>query len=261
MRILLYLSIPLLLFVGITTTHAVKDDGLILYFSFDNANGKTISDETGGGNDATIINNAEITTEEAKHGRGSLECAEASSSVTVASFKELEEYQDNSYLFWLRFVAGNTGGWDQIIAKHAPGSNRSPGIWTCTNTLNIHWRFDAGNQGTHCSGPDGEGDQFDIGNWYHLAGVKKGGTLTYYVDGKLVENQNVPAQHAQGGGLIYIGKSPDYNSAKFQLDDLYIYNRALTADEVSSVMDGDLLSVEAQDKLTIRWGQLKTQRD
>ena len=261
MRFLLYLSIPLLLFVGITTTHAVKDDGLILYFSFDRADGKTISDETGGGNDAAIINNAEITTEEAQHGRGSLECAEASSSVTVASFKELEEYQDNSYLFWLRFVAGNTGGWDQIIAKHAPGSDRSPGIWTCTNTLNIHWRFHVGNQGTHCSGPDGEGDQFDIGNWYHLAGVKKGGTLTYYVDGKLVENQNVPAQHAQGGGLIYIGKSPNYNSAKFQLDDLYIYNRALTIDEVNDVKDGDLLSVEAQDKLTTTWGKLKTQRD
>ena len=262
MRILLSLSIPLLLFVGILSTHAaVKDDGLILYFSFDNADGKTIKDETGGGNDATINVEADITTEEAKHGRGSLECAEANSSVTVASFDELEEYQDNSYLFWLRFVAGNTGGWDQIIAKHAPGSDRSPGIWTCTNTLNIHWRFNVGNQGTHCSGPDGEGDQFDIGNWYHLAGVKKGGTLTYYVDGKLVENQNVPAQHAQGGGLIYIGKSPSYNSAKFQLDDLYIYNRALTEKEVNDVKDGDLLPVEAQDKLTTTWGLLKAQRD
>ena len=133
MRLVTYLSFILLLLVGVLTAQAaIKDDGLILYFSFDKEGGGKIMDETGGGNDADIINNADITTDEAKHGKGSLECAEASSSVTVASFKDLEGYQDNSYLFWLRFVAGNTGGWDQIIAKHAPGSDRSPGIWTCT---------------------------------------------------------------------------------------------------------------------------------
>ena len=129
------------------------------------------------------------------------------------------------------------------------------------NTLNIHWRFNVGNQGTHCSGPNGEGDQFKIGSWYHLAGVKKGGTLTYYVDGKEVEKQNVPAAHAQGAGVLYIGKSPSYNSAKFQLDELYIYNKALTEDEVNGVMEGDLLPVEPQEKLATKWGKMKTRRD
>ena len=262
MKLTTYLFTILLLFVGLLTAQAaIKDDGLILYFSFDVENGGKIEDKTGGGNDADINNNADITTDEAKYGKGSLECAEASSSVTVASFKDLEAYKDNSYLFWLRFVAGNTGGWDQIIAKHAPGSDRSPGIWTCTNTLNIHWRFNVGNQGTHCSGPDGEGDQFDIGSWYHLAGVKKDGMLTYYVDGKKVENQNVPAAHAQGAGVLYIGKSPSYNSAKFQLDELYIYNRALTEDEVNDVMDGDLLPVEPHEKLSTIWGKMKKRHD
>lgn len=53
MRILLYLSIPLLFFLGILSTQAVvKDNGLILYLSFDKADNKTIKDQTGGGNDA-----------------------------------------------------------------------------------------------------------------------------------------------------------------------------------------------------------------
>ena len=261
MRFLLYLSIPLLLFVGITTTHAVKDDGLLLYFSFDKADGKTIEDETGGGNDATIIADAEISKDEVVYGNGALLCDTNNSSVTVESFNELESYKDNTFLFWLYFTKANSGGWDQIIAKKAPGSDRSPGIWTCNRVpLHIHYRFEPGNQGPECAGPNGEGSVFEIGKWYHIAGSKKGGLLTFFVDGKQTQQNNVPADHVQGVEKMYIGKT-GYNSAKFYLDELYVYNRALDADEVSSVMDGDLLPVEVQNKLTTTWGLLKTQRD
>ena len=50
-------------------------------------------------------------------------------------------------------------------------------------------------------------------------------------------------------------------AAKFYIDDLYIYDRALDADEVADVMDGNLLPVEPQDKLSTTWGQLKARRD
>ena len=59
---------------------------------------------------------------------------------------------------------------------------------------------------------------------------------------------------------MYIGKT-GYNSAKFYLDDLYVYDRALDADEVEDVMDGKLLPVEPENKLATTWGQMKTRRD
>ena len=262
MRSIIYLLVVALLMVGSTlTTHAVEDDGLILYFSFDEADGSVVKDETGGGNDGAI-DGADIVSDEVVYGKGSLLCDEPGDSVIVESFTELENYQDNSYLFWLNFTVPNSGGWDQIIAKKAPGSDRSPGIWTCNRvSLHIHYRFNPGNKGSLCVGPDGEGDEFDTGDWHHIGGVKEGDKFKFYIDGEVVDEQDVPTDHAQGSEKLYIGKT-GYNSAKFYLDDLYVYERALDADEVATVMEGGLLTpVEPQDKLATTWGQLKTRRD
>ena len=264
MRLVMSVLVVTLLMVGstLTTDAAVRDDGLILYFSFDEAKGGTIEDETGGGNDGDLVKGAKIATDEVVHGKGSILFEEGTDSVTVDSFKELEDYQDNSYLFWVNFTKANSGGWDQIVAKHAPGSDRSPGIWTCNRVpLHIHYRFNIGNQGTDCAGPDGENDPFEIGEWYHIAGVKKDAKLAFYVNGKKVAEPGVPKDHAQGDAPLYIGKSPSYNSAKFYLDDLYVYDRALDAGEVEDVMDGKLLPVEPEDKLATTWAQMKIRRD
>lgn len=262
MRFIMYLSaIAVLLASGaLSTPAAVEDDGLILYFSFDEAKGGTVEDETGGGNDGKL-DNATITTKEVVHGKGALECADANASMTVDSFKELEEYQDNSYLFWLQFIEKNSGSWNQIIAKKAPGSDRSPGIWTCNRvSLHIHYRFNPGNLGSHCVGPGGEGEEFDTGEWHHIAGIKDGAKLRFYIDGAEIEEQNVPKDHSQGEEKLYIGKT-GYGAAIFYLDDLYVYDRALSDKEVVEVMEGHLLPVEPKDKLATTWGQLKTHRD
>ncbi len=104
MKLVVYLSVLILLMGGLHTADAaVKDDGLILYFSFDKESGGKIIDETGGGNDATIVADAKIVTDDAVHGKGALLCDTNSSSVTVDSFKELESYKDNTFLFWGEF--------------------------------------------------------------------------------------------------------------------------------------------------------------
>ncbi len=263
MRLVMYVLAAVLIIGSALSTDAaqVQDDGLILYFSFDEAKGGTLVDETGGGNDGEIVDGAKIVKDEVVYGNGSMLFAKGADSVTVDSFKELEDYTDNSFLFWLNFTDPNSGGWDQIIAKKAPGSDRSPGIWTCNRVpLHIHYRFNPGNAGSHCVGPDGEGDTFDENKWYHIAGIKEGTDFLFYIDGKVVDEQTVPKDHAQGAEKLYIGKT-NYNAAKFYIDDLYVYDRALDADEVTDVMDGNLLPVESQDKLSTTWGQLKARRD
>ena len=262
MRSMTYLFVVVLLMVGsaISTHAVVEDDGLILYFSFDKEKGGKIEDESGGGHDGEV-KDVEIITKDVVHGAGALACEEGTSSVTVDSFKELEDYTDNSFLFWLQFTVKNSGSWNQIIAKKAPGSDRSPGIWTCNRvSLHIHYRFNPGNAGSHCVGPDGEGDEFDTGEWHHIAGVKDGAELKFYIDGEVVDEQAVPKDHAQGAEKLYIGQT-GYASARFFIDDLYVYDRALSEKEVIQVMDGHLLPVEPKNKLATTWGQLKTHRD
>ena len=262
MRSMMYLFLVALLVVGsaLSAPAVVQDDGLILYFSFDEEKGGTIPDETGGGNDGKL-EKASVSTKEVIHGNGSLLCDSGQSGMVVDSFKELEEYGDNSFLFWVNFTDKNSGSWNQLVAKKAPGSDRSPGIWTCNRvTLHIHYRFNPGNQGTHCTGPGGEGDEFETGQWYHLAGIKEGAKLKFYIDGEEIEEQTVPKDHVQGAESLYVGKT-GYASALFYIDDLYVYDRALSGAEVVEVMDGHLLPVEPQNKLASTWGQLKQRRD
>ena len=262
MRLIIYLlAVALLMMGSVLTTHAViEDEGLILYFSFDEAEGNMVKDGTGGGNDG-VIDGAEIVGDEVVHGKGSMLFDDGNDSVTVDSFAALEEYTDNSYLFWLNFADLNSGAWNQIIAKKAPGSDRSPGIWTCNRvSLHIHYRFNPGNAGSLCVGPEGEGDEFGAGDWHHIAGIKEGDQFKFYIDGEVVDEQSVPADHAQGAEKLYIGKT-GYASALFYIDELFVYDRALSGGEVNDVMEGLLTPVEPKDKLTTTWGHLKTHRD
>ena len=84
--------------------------------------------------------------------------------------------------------------------------------------------------------------------------------MKFYIDGEVVDEQGVPKDHAQGAEKLYIGQT-GYASARFFIDDLYVYDRALSEKEVVNVMEGGLLPVEPKDKLSTTWGQLKTRRD
>lgn len=62
---------------------------------------------------------------------------------------------------------------------------------------------------------------------------------------------------------IEIGGRPDTNGGanlyQGKLDELAVYNRALTPAEVVTVMEAkDILSVDVSSKLATKWGYLKT---
>jgi hypothetical protein len=238
---------------------AIKDKALILYFSFDSANGDTVEDMTGNGHDGTLAN-AEIIEKPVKIGKGALNIEDMNDVMTVESFKELEEYQDNTFIWWIYFTAGSNGAWSQIIVKLAPGSDRSPGIWINPGGTGIHYRYNAGNQGASRIGPGGEGKDFPTDEWFHVAGVKDGGNLKVYINGEEEGSYGVPAKHSQGPAALHVGKSPTYRAATFIIDDFAIYNRALSEEEIKEDMEKGVLpqAVDAEGKLATTWSSIKT---
>jgi len=238
---------------------AVDTKGLILFFDFDHVKGNTVENMTGEKHDGTLKGGATIVKDPKKEGTGALKIAGGTQMMEVDTFKELEEYQDNTYLFWIYFTDPASGGWDQVLAKPAPGSDRSPGLWVETGGLGIHWRFNPGNMGFWGLGPEGDRTHFDQKKWYHVAGAKKGGELIGYVDGEEKGKIAVPAVHTQGPFSLYIGDSPAYGgpAAKFIIDEIVVYTRALEEDEVKEIMKGALRPVSAKGKLASTWGGLK----
>jgi len=251
----MYKFLPTIFFITILVVGfgGMAQGDLILHFTFDSANGDTVPD-TVGGNDGTL--SLATIAADAAIGSGSLECQDQNASMTVESFPELEEYQDNTYAFWLKFIEGSNGAWSQIIAKKAPGSDRSPGIWMNPGGTGLHYRYEAGNMGFSQIGPDGEGSDFPLDQWFHIAGIKEGETLTLLVDGvQVADPVAVPAEHVQGAEKLYIGLT-GYRAATFRIDDLGLYNHALTADDVAIIMSG-IVAVSPKGKLATTWASVK----
>ena len=102
--------------------------------------------------------------------------------------------------------------------------------------------------------------------WYHVVGTFDDEKLEVYLDGELVGEKATPNNGpvmVWNDNNIEIGGRPDTNNGanlyKGLLDELVVYNRALSAEEVEAVMNSqDILTVDVAGKLTTTWGALKT---
>ena len=95
MRLICLAVIALFLTVAILPIQAQVNKGLIVYFDFNKADGKTIVNGAGATH-GTMNDKAKLTAK-GKYG-GALDSQDKDSLVTVESFPALEAYQDNSYL-------------------------------------------------------------------------------------------------------------------------------------------------------------------
>ena len=101
--------------------------------------------------------------------------------------------------------------------------------------------------------------------WYHVVGTFDDEALKVYLDGELVGEKPTPKNGpvmVWNDNNIEIGGRPDTNNGanlyKGLLDELAVYDRALTAEEVETVMNArDILTVDIAGKLTTTWGALK----
>ena len=80
--------------------------------------------------------------------------------------------------------------------------------------------------------------------------------MFFYVDGKLEKEQNYNGPMATGGPETEIGHAGDGGFVGI-IDEVLIYNKALSANEVKQVFEAQGLPVEPQGKLAARWGQIK----
>jgi hypothetical protein len=160
-------------------------EGVILYFDFEQFKDGIVQDITGNKHNGTLKGDAEISSKLTPYSDGhALVVANADDGMEINSSKELSEYQNNTYLWWMYLLEDQNGHWSQIIAKHAPGSDRSPGIWINPDGTGLHYRFNPSNRGPHRIGLEGENSNLPLEKWLHIAGVRDGKKLIIYINGE-----------------------------------------------------------------------------
>ena len=104
---------------------------------------------------------------------------------------------------------------------------------------------------------------YPLDEWFHFAGVFDNAEERTYVNGELAGSVPDPSDTVADGELpVYIGcVAPGSMYFIGELDELAIYNRALTTEEIQADMNfGISMAVEGAGKLTTTWAGVKAQR-
>ncbi|MCY4402927.1 MAG: LamG domain-containing protein [Candidatus Poribacteria bacterium] len=244
-----------LTFIAAGTVIAALEDDLVVYFTFDDVDGKTIRDSSGNGLDANIIANTEIV--DGKNGKAIKITAEGADCVNVPADDKLKISGEITMAAWIYQEAWNSDG--QWFDKncHNGGEHTSFGMGAFDDGSNIHVFLGSDQNRQTLNKPNPMKEK----TWHYVVGTYDGNTIKVYIDGELeledAKKFNFTGTNDQD---LRIGCSKDRGHYAFDngmIDDAAVWSRALSEAEISQAMGGELLAVTAKNKAATTWGNIK----
>jgi len=264
MIFVVFILVCLMSLVTIAPRHSyaeISDDDIIALWTFDSGNGEDAIDISGNGHDGTFDLGADVGV--GKVGSGADIDGEEGQVITIENADDLNVTEQLSIVAWVKWneggvIHGGTRQWPMIVSKMAineayllfldTGDGGNP------NKPSIAFRMKG--PGTLYSEVTVEEE-----TWYHAAGTYDGESIKIYIDGELSNEMAASAPIAVTNDVLTIGAGKDAGGNRFDgvIDEVGIFNRGLTEDEVKQTMAGfdAMLAVEPNDKLAVTWGFLK----
>ena len=267
MKKILSLTTLLLLFVGgviwyYSIGEAAELEGLLLYLPFDEGSGDKAKDLSGNGFDGELNG--------AKWVDGKfIKALEFDGKDDFVAVEPLGVDPDE---FTIEF-------WFSPAKDLDSGGTRMDLMYAHTGCCRPHITFNRQNDGgiglhAEYGGNGAQGPTLDLttktsswksGEWYHWAGTADEKELKVYVNGKFEKTVKAPGN--QKPNLRYeefgvsIGASQGQaNWYSGKLDEIRVWSRVLTDNEIQKAFDGTLMAIEKKDKLAITWGSIKDMR-
>jgi len=213
------------------TSASQPADGLLAHWSFDEVVGRRAVDSVGSAN-GTLYN-----TESTDWTRGAVGNAFRFDGVDeIFHVSETSQFDtgnnsDFSVAFWTKLEEGPTGEWRNLIFKgtsHSDGSqNRDFGLYLHPDSNRVHYRIST--TGDWNDGGDSQA-VLQENQWYHIAYVKEGDQLSLHINNQKDSSVTLQGSSIDSGGELWAG-----NTTASTLDDLKIYNRALSSEDISEL--------------------------
>ena len=200
--------------------------GMVGLWRFEEGSGSTIADTSGNGNNGTLSGPSWI---QGRIGNYALNFDDLGDSASIPN-DDVLNFGTSSFTFsYWRKSTGATGGYTDEFCKG--GDNRYQ-IWTDPTTNEIYFDIDDNVTKTSCVAPLG---LFETGEWVLLTAVRDttAGETRLYCNGiEVASATDVTGDIDDASSPLYLG-GPIYSLwYAGKIDDLRLYNRALTEDEI-----------------------------
>jgi hypothetical protein len=222
---------PVTVSLTINLTRGVYPSGLVGYWAFDEINGKIAYDNSGNGNDGLLIGN--ISRVDGKYGKA-LWLRQGTAYVLVPDTDTLSFSGAHPFtiMAWIKpdIEQGNVG-WGPYAANIIDKYSNYGLVYD-------HAETDARGLVIRSSGAWYHSGKVEIsaGTWHHYVGVYDPPYLIVYLDGSEVARREVGSLNLDtNNNNVAFGTNMEINTMfKGTIDEIKIYDRALTAQEIHS---------------------------
>ena len=236
-----------LLLSGFSAAMAGTEEFLVGYWPFNEGSGNEAKDASGNGHDGELIDAPQWV--QGKFGTA-LDFGGTGSYVLVPDDDALDLSDEVTFMGWFSLNEPIVGQ-RRMMSKN----NSVFFLFDFSDPNSLDFLVKPNNDFAESTTVD-----WAIGEWYHFAGTYDGDALRIYINGELEgETGGVPPIDTSDLDL-WIG-ADDWQLPTTSLpgimDDVRIYSKALTADEIKEVMEGVTAVQMSADKLLITWGKIK----
>jgi len=247
--------------IAISPGFSAKTDGLIGLWLFDEGSGQAAADSSGNGYHGELMGNASWDSNGKFDSALSTDGTEA--YVEIADNPAFELGGDFTIACWIQ-NQDPLPDHSSFVTKgyHRPGGEGGDArpwyilYYLSTGTVDMFLR-DSDGTNSRAQGVTLVND----GEWHHIVGLKDGDEVRIYIDGQ--EDAVAPAVDAVYGEndqpLVFMVHFNRWFAG--MLDEVAIYDRAISEDEIAAIMGGfaDVVSpVESKGKLAVTWCELKS---
>ena len=260
----------------ITSGYVTADfnDGLIIYFTFDNVKGKQILDESGNGLNAEVIKNTKFV--KGKYGNAVRITRKTEDCVNISSGDALKISEEITMMVWVYhhdWTKSSSQWFDK--GTYSRDSNKLYGMGVFgVDALHLGAFFKEKSLIATILGGERKTTfvskhKMKNSTWHHVVGTCTDTSVKIYLDGEAILNINRDTARAGFRRVNFNGANdkdlrigcvenkPEYAFEDGSIDEVAIWNRALSGTEIRDAMRGNLLAVSPKDKVATIWGNIK----
>eukprot|EP01067_Filipodium_phascolosomae_P009043 Filipodium_phascolosomae@DN7967_c0_g1_i1.p1 len=180
-------------------------------------------------------------------GRGGSLDLDASSDIVIPATESLRS-KTLTVAFWIYLKKHSTGRYRNILRKGGSSSEVTPSLMFDMTKRSIIAHVSTS---AHVDeGPRSMG-QIPLKRWTHVAMTVSHETLKLYINGVLDTAWPLNGPIVTNNGNIYVGKNIHQHGAEAYLDDLRLYNVAISADQVHALISPSVTGLMNYDYATV----------